>query len=476
MADKSEQVETSRLRRPKQIHAAPKRSVSVESNDEIEHRLGGQDHLKIQYKYNTDSSQGQEPAEQAHQSKQGSASREDGLEQAIAEARSTAHLPLDADEDSDTIESRAGSTNGLEVPAWQKNFMCMQDPSSRPSSSGPNAHTIDLLQQLGSYYDSIHDQWRSRAYRIAVSQLKKSPHEITASEEAMKLPGVGRRIAEKMEEIYRTSRLQRLENALLEPEDKALRTFLGVYGVGFVQAQSWVRNGLRTLADLANNDVHLTRNQRIGIEHYDDFNTRISRDEVTKLGDVVIQALKRIDAGFRITIGGSYRRDAETSGDIDILISHPANSLGYTRRIVLETLVPRLEKQGFLVASLAVTSRDDGTKWHGACVLPPTVSSALEEASDIRRRWRRIDLLLVPNDEIGAALLYFTGNDIFNRSMRLLARKKGMRLNQRGLYKDVARGRSGEKLNKGTKIAGGSEADIFKELGVPWRDCTERDC
>jgi len=40
---------------------------------------------------------------------------------------------------------------------------------------------------------------------------------------------------------------------------------------------------------------------------------------------------------------------------------------------------------------------------------------------------------------MGVALLYFTGNDIFNRSMRLLTSKKGMRLNQHTLFKDVMR-------------------------------------
>lgn len=75
---------------------------------------------------------------------------------------------------------------------------------------------------------------------------------------------------------------------------------------------------------------------------------------------------------------------------------------------------------------------------------------------------RRIDILTIPFHELGAALIYFTGelpsllsnetnpltrrlpcffagNDIFNRSMRLLANKKGLSLNQRHLSKDVAR-------------------------------------
>jgi DNA polymerase/3'-5' exonuclease PolX len=37
---------------------------------------------------------------------------------------------------------------------------------------------------------------------------------------------------------------------------------------------------------------------------------------------------------------------------------------------------------------------------------------------------RRIDILSVPRDEMGAALIYFTGNDVFNRYVRGLAHKK----------------------------------------------------
>ena len=47
-------------------------------------------------------------------------------------------------------------------------------------------------------------------------------------------------------------------------------------------------------------------------------------------------------------------------------------------------------------------------------------------------KMRRIDILGVPFPELGAALIYFTGNDIFNRSLRLKARHMGYSLNQRG--------------------------------------------
>ena len=163
-------------------------------------------------------------------------------------------------------------------------------------------------------------------------------------------------------------------------------------------------------------------------------------------------------------IGGSYRRGAANSGDIDVLITKPGATIRQIRTVMMEVVVPDLFQQGFLQASLASTSRGDGSKWHGASALPGNPI------------WRRIDLLFVPGSDIGAALIYFTGNDIFNRSMRLLASKKGMRLNQRGLYADVIRGEQRKKLNEGRLVEGRDERRIFELLGVPWRPPEHRIC
>lgn len=79
-----------------------------------------------------------------------------------------------------------------------------------------------------------------------------------------------------------------------------------------------------------------------------------------------------------------------------------------------------------------------------------------------------------PETEYGAALIYFTGNDIFNRSIRLLASNKNMRLNQHGLYDHVIRGQNREKLSEGELVEGRSEKKIFEILGVQWREPHER--
>jgi DNA polymerase IV len=165
-----------------------------------------------------------------------------------------------------------------------------------------------------------------------------------------------------------------------------------------------------------------------------------------------------------VIVAGSYRRGNLDSGDIDLLVTKSEASVEHIRTLMMENVVPELTRQGFLKTALATSFDRQGSKWHGACVLP---------GSSV---WRRLDLLFVPRDELGAALVYFTGNQLFNRSMRLLARKQGMRLNQHGLYKDVIRGRGGVKINDGTLLEGRDERRIFELLGVTYRRPGHRRC
>lgn len=418
----------------------------------------------------------------------------DALSQAIKETMALAHLPLDEDEDEDA-ESPPASADDLDdeitdeeppepVPKPPKTFnlvskastlkdrglnlnafQCMDPSNGGYSPQNPNARTIQILEEMGRYYDQMQDQWRTLAYRKGVTTLKKQTTKVCTAQQAAALPFIGQRLANKIEEIVLTDRLRKLDNTRDEPLDLVLRLFLGVYGAGLVQASKWIQAGHRSLSDLQTK-ANLTESHIIGIDHYSDFNSRIPRSEVEMHGAVVIKALENIDNKFEATIMGSYRRGAKDSGDIDMIITCPGASLATIRTVVFDTLVPRLFSTNFLKVSLATSRSDDltGTKWHGASCLPSSTT------------WRRMDFLLVPEEQMGAALIYFTGNDIFNRSIRLLARKKNMRLNQKGLYKDVKRGRRGEKLNEGVLVEGKSERRIFEVLGVPWRKPEERIC
>ncbi|KAL6239823.1 hypothetical protein BDW75DRAFT_226878 [Aspergillus navahoensis] len=409
----------------------------------------------------------------------------DALDDMIEEAKATEHLPLDpldtpdddataeksGDETSDKSQSLPARTKrrklsrGENVAArcWQQKFVCMQKHDSTSSAHNPNARTIEVLQQMLDYYTRTADHWRTLAYRKAISALRSQSKKVISRSEAIQIPGIGERLADKIEEIVLTNRLRRLDNTSNTVEDRLLQTFLGVYGAGLTVAFRWIAQGYKSLEDLRTK-ASLTQSQRIGLDHYFDFSQRIPRSEVQAHGDFVRRAVQNESPDMQVIIGGSYRRGAATSGDIDLLITRPDATIEEIRTLMLDNVVPKLFEQGFLQATLATTSRGDGSKWHGASKLPDA------------QLWRRIDLLFVPGAELGAALIYFTGNDIFNRSIRLLASKKSMRLNQGGLYADVLRGPQREKMNTGRLLESRDERRIFELLEVPWRPPEHRIC
>ncbi len=317
---------------------------------------------------------------------------------------------------------------------------------------------------MADYYSKINDPWRPQAYRKAINALRRQTSLISSADEAARISGIGQRIALKIEEIVSTNSLRRLENARNEPLDQTLELFMGIYGVGYAQAQKWIARGFRTLDDILAH-AELTDNQRVGVTHYHDFAQRIPRGEVESLAMVITAVTRTLDNRMQVHVMGSYCRGAATSGDVDLIITKSGASMPHLSAFLNKRLLPILFEQDILKVGLVTGD----TKWQGAGVLPlPKISSSAVAASTSKNVvgessgqgkqnekdtagessgkgkqtekdkkdeiWRRIDILLVPSAELGASLLYFTGNDLFNRSIRLLARKKGWKLNQHGLF------------------------------------------
>jgi DNA polymerase IV len=399
---------------------------------------------------------------------------EDTLELAIRDVRVGADigLALDLSEESGSGDEDAHHHAGVpiafngntaaNVSRRKAGFLCMESHNGASKGQNANAQTIEKLQEMATMYESRGDQWRTKAFREAIGRLRRHSQLIRTSQEARNI-GLGESVAAQVEEIVSTGRYKRLEYAQNDPRTQVLKLFKGVYGAGEATAYSWIAQGFRTLEGLRNK-ADLTPNQRIGLEHYDDFQQRIPRKEVEQHAAVVERALQAADPKLQLIVGGSYRRGSKDSGDIDCIITMEGADIVRIRTLMLDTVIPALTDQGFLKVALAAgrSSRDDTSKWHGASVLPGS------------ERWRRIDFLFVPWEELGAALIYFTGNDLFNRSIRFLAGKKGMRLNQHGLCKHVMRGPKRQRINDGTLVESHDERRIFQILGVPYRAPEDR--
>ena len=66
----------------------------------------------------------------------------------------------------------------------------------------------------------------------------------------------------------------------------------------------------------------MTKGQKIGLKHFDDFELRIPRKEIEDVEKLLAGKIKDLDPDYNVVICGSYRRGLATSGDIDVLLTH----------------------------------------------------------------------------------------------------------------------------------------------------------
>ena len=69
------------------------------------------------------------------------------------------------------------------------------------------------------------------------------------------------------------------------------------------------------------------------------------------------------------------------------------------------------------------------------------------------------------------AILYFTGSDAFNRSMRLFARQKGLSMSDKGF---VSIDDKDKPIGRFSKVKCHTEEEIFKYLGLDYKSPEER--
>jgi DNA polymerase/3'-5' exonuclease PolX len=247
-----------------------------------------------------------------------------------------------------------------------------------------------------------------------------------------------------------------------------------IWGVGPETAKRLAAAGLGSVAALqaqvARDDEDgvpnrtLTAQQRVGLRHLDDLQQRIPRAEVQQIFETVRAAAQHFvpaSCGLRAEACGSFRRGAASSGDVDVLLTVERED-GDLLNGLLNSVVQRLTEQGFVTSAL---TNFDGNEcvnsWMGVVRLPqaPGAPPPL---------FRRLDLKVYTIQLWPFALLYFTGSDHFNRSMRYYAdRYISCSLSDKGLVPAVRRtGRHADR-KKGDDprhFPATCEEDIFRWL------------
>ena len=299
-------------------------------------------------------------------------------------------------------------------------------------------------------------QFRLRNFKKALKIIENHPKEILSGEDLREYKGIGNGLVSRVQEILDKGKLSYDTNQSTEHVND-FKDLQRLTGVGPVKARKLLNMDI-TL-DKLKNDLslykdELNHHQLLGLKYFEDFETKIPRNEIISMEKKILKILKNLDPNIEIHICGSFRRKKSFSGDIDMLITHNKinswDDLEETNILdhdPLVNIVSLLKDKDIIVDDLTTKGN---TKYMGVCKL------------NMKSLGRRIDIRMVPKESLACALLYFTGSGEFNKNMRTYALKNGFTINEYSI----------RSINKITKkileIRVETEKDIFDVLNLPY--------
>ena len=298
-----------------------------------------------------------------------------------------------------------------------------------------NKDLSDKLNELATLNESINQHYKAKAFKNASDLIANYPTKILTGKEAREnIKGIGKSISEIIDEYNLTGKIDRLDHLKSENQSKikfdplVIDLFTTIYGIGPVAAEKFYLQGFRTIEDLWFK-AELTESQKSGILWKDHINLRIPRAEM----DIINKYLKAYltPNNIKWTIAGSYRREEESSGDVDVLIEKLPNLNMEDILYLLKDILP-------------VTLSKGETKFMGIIRINDSFNG------------HRIDIRLIEPENYPVALLYFTGSKEFNILIRKRALDLNMSLNE---YK-LTNLPLNETIN--------SEEDIFRILKISY--------
>ena len=308
-----------------------------------------------------------------------------------------------------------------------------------------NEKFIELMEKLADIMLKQGEPFRARAYQKAQETIMAYPDDIVSPNDLKGKPGIGATIMEKLNEFVQTGTLKILEREKNNP----VNILAEVYGIGPKKAKELVENSITTISQLRENQQLLNDVQKVGLKYYEDILKRIPRSEIQEFEKIFESDFKKVaTTNSHFEIVGSYRRGAQSSGDIDVIITSDSSS-------VFTNFIDMLIKQKLI---LEVLSRGP-TKCLVIAKIPYSDSA------------RRVDFLYTSHEEFPFAVLYFTGSKIFNTVMRHQAQTMGLTMNEHGLYTIQE---DGKKKGKKVDFQFHNEKDIFDYLNMEYKKPEER--
>jgi DNA polymerase (family 10) len=302
------------------------------------------------------------------------------------------------------------------------------------------AETFTLIADLSEIKGE--NVYKTLAYRKASDSLLNLGREASEYWKEGKLediPGVGKAISEKIDELLSTGKLEFLEK-LKKEVPTGLVEWLPVPGLGpkraaliwktlnittFAELEAAARQGkLREISGMgAKSEAAILE----GIESLSRRTVRIPLGRAYPIAQALIAELKKVKGVVDAQPAGSLRRMRDTVGDLDILVASKDPSA------VMDAFVklPRI---------------------HRVLGKGPTKSSI--EFND----GLRVQLWVHPPQEFGTALVYATGSKEHNIRLREMALAKDLSLSDHSFAN----------ILDGSEIFCATEEEVYKTLGLPW--------
>lgn len=287
--------------------------------------------------------------------------------------------------------------------------------------------------------------WKARAYAKVIKSLKAYPGDIQSLEDVKGMDGVGKKIELKIIEILETGKLEASREYNTDESYKMIDELMNVHGIGPSKANDLVRNhGITGIANLKHNQHLLNDVQKLGLKYVEQFTMRIPRREMVKHEAQVKGAIRSIDPRMTATVVGSYRRGAENSGDVDVIISGSCIN-DENEKLMLDQVVSKLKATKYITDVFG----QGGKKCMAVCRVK------------YGRVYRRLDLMITQCHEFPFASLYFTGSAEFNTKLRAwVTTHKNLSLSEYGL-KDL-------KTSQYIDCKFKTEEDVFAFLGLKY--------
>ena len=312
-----------------------------------------------------------------------------------------------------------------------------------------NEEVVALFNEIADMMDILGEgTFRVLSYRRAARQIEsltEALEDLVREGRVARIEGVGPNLAQKIEEYVTTGKIASHEELRAKLPSGVL-DLLKVRGLGPKKVKVlWQELGITDIETLRTAaQKHLLRrvkgfgerteeNILRGIELMKEGQARALLADAARVLDDVLAALRASGTMERVEAAGSFRRMRENVGDLDLLAvaeDRTGASAAFTRLPgVIEVIAA-----GETKATILLAYHD----YEGA------------------RRTIQVDLRILDADSWGAGLQYFTGSKDHNIRLRTMAERRGLKLNEYGVFRDEA------------KVAGKTEESVYAALDLAW--------